>query len=189
MTAEQRQERARAAHEEEAAKPRPIDAIDSVWIEDMTYMEVRDAMKAGKTTALLFAGSTEQNGPYLPGGKDYYHYSPPLGVSLVPISGLDEHTASVIWFVLKSAALLAGCLLMPVALPVRALTFVGVAVSFWAMRDLVLGNLAHETDSSVVFFHRSHIRQRKGHSLFDRKSVATSSTRPFGACSFSTRNA
>jgi len=79
--------------------------------------------------------------PYVPGGKDYYHYSPPLGVSLVPISGLDEHTASVVWFVLKSAALLAGCLLMPVALPVRALTFVGVAVSFWAMRDLVLGNV------------------------------------------------
>jgi len=24
---------------------------------------------AGKTTALLFAGSTEQNGPYLPGGR------------------------------------------------------------------------------------------------------------------------
>ena len=79
--------------------------------------------------------------PYLPGGKDYYHYSPPLGVALVPISGIDEHSASVIWFVLKSAALLAGCLLMPVALPVRSLTFVGVAVSFWAMRDLVLGNV------------------------------------------------
>jgi creatinine amidohydrolase len=69
MTAEEREQRARQAHEEEAAKPRPIDAVDSVWIEDMTYMEVRDAMKAGKTTALVFAGSTEQNGPYLPGGK------------------------------------------------------------------------------------------------------------------------
>jgi hypothetical protein len=78
---------------------------------------------------------------YVPGGKDYYHYSPPLGVALVPLSGLEEHAASVIWFVLKSLALLAGCLLMPVKLPVRALTFVGVAVSFWAMRDLVLGNV------------------------------------------------
>ena len=79
--------------------------------------------------------------PYVPGGKDYYHYSPPLGVALVPLSGLEEHAASVVWFVLKSLALLAGCLLMPVRLPVRALTFVGVAVSFWAMRDLVLGNV------------------------------------------------
>ena len=79
--------------------------------------------------------------PYLPGGKDYYHYSPPLGVALVPLSGMDEHSASVVWFVLKSMALFAACLLMPVRLPVRALTFVGVAVSFWAMRDLVLGNV------------------------------------------------
>jgi hypothetical protein len=79
--------------------------------------------------------------PYLPGGKDYYHYSPPLGVALVPLSGLPEHDVSVLWFVLKSLALLAACLLMPVKLPVRALTFVGVAVSFWAMRDLVLGNV------------------------------------------------
>jgi len=79
--------------------------------------------------------------PYLPGGKDYYHYSPPLGLSLVPISGMNEHAASVLWYVLKSAALLVACLLMPVKLPVRALTFVAVAVSFWAMRDLVLGNV------------------------------------------------
>lgn len=85
---------------------------------------------------------TEQiEAPYVPGGKDYYHYSPPLGVALVPLSGLDEHAASVVWFVLKSLALFAGCLLMPVRLPVRALTFVAVAVSFWAMRDLVLGNV------------------------------------------------
>jgi creatinine amidohydrolase/Fe(II)-dependent formamide hydrolase-like protein len=72
MTPEQREAAAKAAHEAEAAKPRPIAALDSVWIEELTYMEVRDAMKAGKTTALVFAGSTEQNGPYLPGGKHQY---------------------------------------------------------------------------------------------------------------------
>jgi creatinine amidohydrolase/Fe(II)-dependent formamide hydrolase-like protein len=72
MTPEQREAAAKAAHDAEAAKPRPIDAVDSVWIEELTYMEVRDAMKAGKTTALVFAGSTEQNGPYLPGGKHQY---------------------------------------------------------------------------------------------------------------------
>ena len=44
---------------------RPIAAADSVWIEELTYFEVRDALKAGKTTALILAGSTEQNGPYL----------------------------------------------------------------------------------------------------------------------------
>jgi creatinine amidohydrolase len=72
QTPEQREAAAKAAHEAEAAKPRPIAALDSVWIEELTYMEVRDAMKAGKTTALVFAGSTEQNGPYLPGGKHQY---------------------------------------------------------------------------------------------------------------------
>jgi creatinine amidohydrolase/Fe(II)-dependent formamide hydrolase-like protein len=72
MTPEQREAAARRAYDEEAAKPRPIDALDSVWLEELTYMEVRDAMKAGKTTALVFAGSTEQNGPYLAGGKHQY---------------------------------------------------------------------------------------------------------------------
>lgn len=72
QTPQQREAAARRAHEEEAAKPRPIAALDSVWIEELTYLEVRDAMKAGKTTALVFAGSTEQNGPYLAGAKHQY---------------------------------------------------------------------------------------------------------------------
>ncbi len=72
MTPEQREEAARQAYEKEAAMPRPIAARDSVWIEELTYLEVRDAMKAGKTTALVFAGSTEQNGPYLPGAKHQF---------------------------------------------------------------------------------------------------------------------
>jgi creatinine amidohydrolase/Fe(II)-dependent formamide hydrolase-like protein len=51
---------------------RPIPARDSVWIEELTWMEVRDAMAAGKTTAIIAAGSTEQNGPYVPTGKHIY---------------------------------------------------------------------------------------------------------------------
>lgn len=69
MTPEQREAAARQAYEKATATPRPIAAHDSVWIEELTYLEVRDALKAGKTTALVFAGSTEQNGPYLPGAK------------------------------------------------------------------------------------------------------------------------
>lgn len=72
MTPEQRQAQAKQRYEEELARPRPIAALDSVWLEELTYLEVRDAIKAGKTTALIFAGSTEQNGPYLPGGKHLY---------------------------------------------------------------------------------------------------------------------
>jgi creatinine amidohydrolase len=41
----------------------------SHFIEDMTWMEVRDAVAAGKTTALYDAGSTEQNGPHMATGK------------------------------------------------------------------------------------------------------------------------
>ena len=52
--------------------PRPIAAADKVWIEELTWMEIRDAMKAGKTTALIAAGSTEQNGPYVPTGKHVF---------------------------------------------------------------------------------------------------------------------
>ena len=52
--------------------PRPIPARDSVWIEELTWMEVRDEMAAGKTTAIIAAGSTEQNGPYVPTGKHIY---------------------------------------------------------------------------------------------------------------------
>ena len=49
--------------------PRPIAAADTVFIEDMTWMEVRDAMKAGKDTVIVATGGIEQNGPYLVTGK------------------------------------------------------------------------------------------------------------------------
>ncbi|MBI3863607.1 MAG: creatininase family protein [Planctomycetia bacterium] len=52
--------------------PRPIDAVDSVFIEQLTWMEVRDAMKAGKTTVIIPTGGVEQNGPYLATGKHNY---------------------------------------------------------------------------------------------------------------------
>ncbi len=48
---------------------RPIDAVDTVFIEDMTWMEVRDAMRAGKRTVIVATGGVEQNGPYLVTGK------------------------------------------------------------------------------------------------------------------------
>lgn len=49
--------------------PRPIDAVDTVFITDMTWMEVRDAMKAGKKTVIISTGGLEQNGPYLVSDK------------------------------------------------------------------------------------------------------------------------
>jgi len=37
----------------------------SVYIEDLTWFEIRDAMTAGKTGAIIYAGGTEQNGPHM----------------------------------------------------------------------------------------------------------------------------
>ncbi|MGH7169372.1 MAG: creatininase family protein [Gemmataceae bacterium] len=52
--------------------PRPIAAVDTVFLEEMTWMEVRDALRAGKTTVLVATGGVEQNGPYLATGKHNY---------------------------------------------------------------------------------------------------------------------
>ena len=49
--------------------PRPLDAHDTVFMEDMTWMEVRDALRSGVTIAILATGGVEQNGPYLATGK------------------------------------------------------------------------------------------------------------------------
>jgi creatinine amidohydrolase len=51
---------------------RPIDAIDSVFLEELTWLEVRDALKAGKTTVIVPTGGIEMNGPYLALGKHNY---------------------------------------------------------------------------------------------------------------------
>lgn len=58
--------------QEQLRAPRPIEALESVWIEELTWMEVRDALAAGKTTAIIATGGIEQNGPYLATGKHNY---------------------------------------------------------------------------------------------------------------------
>ena len=50
----------------------PIAARDSVFIEELTWIEVRDAIRAGKTTVIIATGGVEQNGPYLASGKHNY---------------------------------------------------------------------------------------------------------------------
>jgi creatinine amidohydrolase len=52
--------------------PRPIDIRASIWLEELTWMEVRDLMKAGTTTIIVPTGGVEQNGPYLAAGKHNY---------------------------------------------------------------------------------------------------------------------
>jgi creatinine amidohydrolase/Fe(II)-dependent formamide hydrolase-like protein len=50
----------------------PLPAATSIWIEEMTWMDVRDAIKAGKTTVIIPTGGVEPNGPWLVTGKHNY---------------------------------------------------------------------------------------------------------------------
>ena len=43
--------------------------METVFIEEMTWTEVRDAIKSGKTTIIFPTGGTEQNGPHMVLGK------------------------------------------------------------------------------------------------------------------------
>lgn len=52
--------------------PNPIPAPDTVWLEEMTWMDVRDAMKAGRTNVIISTGGIEPNGPWLALGKHNY---------------------------------------------------------------------------------------------------------------------
>jgi creatinine amidohydrolase len=49
--------------------PRLLPIHDSVWLEELTWLEVRDLMRAGRTTVLIPTGGVEQNGPNLALGK------------------------------------------------------------------------------------------------------------------------
>ena len=52
--------------------PNPLKSPDTVWLEEMTWMDVRDALKAGKTTIIIPTGGIEPNGPWLVLGKHNY---------------------------------------------------------------------------------------------------------------------
>ena len=55
-----------------AETPNPLPEANTVWIEEMTWMDVRDALNAGKTTAIIPTGGVEPNGPWLVTGKHNY---------------------------------------------------------------------------------------------------------------------
>lgn len=48
---------------------RPIAARNTVFLEEMTWMEVRDAIKSGRDRIIIPTGGIEQNGPYVALGK------------------------------------------------------------------------------------------------------------------------
>ena len=48
---------------------RLIGAGESLWAEELTFMDVREAVRSGTTTIIIGTGGVEQNGPYVAGGK------------------------------------------------------------------------------------------------------------------------
>lgn len=74
LTAQERptEEERERAFQETLRAPRPIEAIESVWLEELTWMEIRDRIADGATTAIVSTGGIEQNGPYVAMGKHNY---------------------------------------------------------------------------------------------------------------------
>ncbi|MEO6223208.1 MAG: creatininase family protein [Vicinamibacterales bacterium] len=67
--------------------PRPIDAGQSLWAEELTWMEIRDLINAGTTTIIIGTGGVEQNGPYVAGGKHNFVLQTVLPVIAKAIPG------------------------------------------------------------------------------------------------------
>lgn len=49
----------------EYINPPVIKPVDTVFMEDMTWLEIRNAMKSGKTTVIVPAGGLEATGPFV----------------------------------------------------------------------------------------------------------------------------
>src|SRR5688500_4062079 len=52
--------------------PNPLPRASTVWLEEMTWMDDRDALAAGMTTVVIHTGGIEPNGPWLVLGKHNY---------------------------------------------------------------------------------------------------------------------
>jgi len=52
-----------------ADTPNPLPATKTVWIDEMTWMDVRDALAAGKKTVIIPSGGIEPNGVWVALGK------------------------------------------------------------------------------------------------------------------------
>ena len=52
-----------------AASPAVAQPPDTVWLEDLTWTELRDRIQSGTTTAIIPVGGVEQSGPYIALGK------------------------------------------------------------------------------------------------------------------------
>jgi len=52
-----------------ADAPNPLPRVDTVWLDEMTWMDVRDAIASGTKTIIIPTGGVEPNGPWVVLGK------------------------------------------------------------------------------------------------------------------------
>lgn len=102
------------------------------------------ARRIASGVALYLPGTAEAyaRGAY----EGLYLYPPPLAIALVPLTLVDERTATLLWMAIRIGLLVIGCAVLPVRTSVRLLTFAVACVSFPVLFDLNLGNV-----SIVVF--------------------------------------
>jgi hypothetical protein len=81
-------------------------------------------------------------GPFEPGAADLFYYAPPLGVAMMPFTDMAIADSSAIWWVVRVAALLLACGLMPVKPIIRVFAFMVVVFSLPGLKDPILGNVS-----------------------------------------------
>ncbi len=79
---------------------------------------------------------------YRTGSIDNYYYTPPPGIAVGSFDQLFGDLAVPAWYLLHVAGLAAACALVPAPMWVKLATFGVVALSFGAVRDMVLGNVS-----------------------------------------------
>lgn len=65
-------QQARGPMNPDPAMPLPTAPKDTVFMDDLNWLEIRDAIAAGKTTAILSTGGIEMSGPHLVSAKHNY---------------------------------------------------------------------------------------------------------------------
>ena len=73
-------------------EPRPIEALNSLWIEELTWMEIRDAIRAGNTTALVLTGERDAE-EFTPLLEDVRRLAPDLPLFIQPATPMGAATA------------------------------------------------------------------------------------------------
>jgi hypothetical protein len=95
---------------------------------------------------LIASGSPYQSvtldGPFSPGPKGLYLYSPVLAALFVPMTWLGEIGAIIVWAGLHIAALVAICALMPVPRQLRVAIFGIACLSAPVLFDINLANVS-----------------------------------------------